>query len=202
MSLEKIVAVAPDLIIAWGSGTSPSLRKALERLGLPLYIDEIRSLAELQKSLLDLGQLTGRGAAAEMAVTPLRRLPQSAETRDDVPGVFMQLWDKPLQSIGASHLLNEVITRCGGRSITDDIAGLAPVVSIEYVLSADPALIVVEDQKQGELWEPYETMHAVANSNIAVIDPDVLHRPTLRLLQGMSVLCARIDAIRRRPPRV
>ncbi|WP_439106409.1 helical backbone metal receptor [Congregibacter sp.] len=202
VSLEHIVALQPDLIILWGSGTPTGLRSSIERLKLPYFVDEIRSLNELGNSFEALGALTGHSAEGTLAARQLtqsltqREAIQAAQTTDDRPGVFLQLWDQPLQSIGGEHLLNEVIERCGGQSITRSISGLAPQVSMEAVLADDPALIIVESPAQAKHWHNYPRLQATRNDNIVIINPDLLHRPTLRLLDGMRQICERIAPIR------
>lgn len=204
MSLEKILSIQPDLVILWGSGTSPGLRSNIDRLGLPYFVDEIRSLEELGDSLRALGILTGNGEQGQRVAEELHQAvsrlsdehgQKNWETEHATPGVFLQLWDKPLQSIGKSHLLNEVIERCGGQSITRAALGLAPVISLERVLADDPALIIVESQEQAQHWQKYRQLSATKGAGIAVINPDVLHRPSLRLVEGMTQVCASISAI-------
>ena len=198
ISLERIIAADPDLVIAWGSGTSPQLRAALERLGKPVFVDEIRSLEELARQFRALGTLTGHADAALVAAESVHAALSAtetiaAETREEASrAVFLQIWDEPLQSVGGDHLLSEVIHRCGGHSISRDLPGLAPLVSLERVLAADPALIIVENETQAEHWQRWPQLQAVRGDGILVIHADFLHRPTLRLLEGMATICARL----------
>ncbi|MEE4277394.1 MAG: cobalamin-binding protein [Halieaceae bacterium] len=196
ISLEAIVAQRPDLVLAWGSGTDPAILAALESLGLPYYVDEIRSLDELAQSISNLGAITGHSESARRAVERIRTTIDAVTCAGVVERneVFLQIWDQPLQSVGRDHLLTEVIARCGGRSVTAALPGLAPQVSLEAILAADPALIVVESVDQAKPWLRFPTLSAVAHGRIAVIDPDLLHRPTLRLLEGMKQLCAALRA--------
>ncbi|WP_008295925.1 helical backbone metal receptor [Congregibacter litoralis] len=194
ISLEGIVALEPDLVILWGSGTPPGLRAGIERLGIPYFVDEIRSLEDLRASLQALGTLTAHDENAALASRELSTALMNMKADRDrpetqIPGVFLQLWDQPLQSIGGEHLLNEVIERCGGRSITRRISGLAPQVSMELVLTEDPAIIIVESPAQGQHWTRYPQLQALREDRIIVVNPDLLHRPTLRLLQGMEAIC-------------
>ncbi|WP_439101105.1 helical backbone metal receptor [Congregibacter sp.] len=197
ISLEGIVALQADLVVLWGSGTPAGLRAGIERLGLPYFVDEIRSLEDLRESLEALGTLTGnaeKGALVSKQLdSVLDDMAPNRNTPDDHrPGVFLQLWDQPLQSIGKAHLLNEVIERCGGHSITGRIPGLAPQVSMEQVLTDNPALIIVESPAQAEHWKRYPQLRALRENRIIVINPDLLHRPTLRLLQGMETICTEV----------
>ncbi|WOJ96199.1 helical backbone metal receptor [Congregibacter brevis] len=199
ISLENIVALEPDLIILWGSGTPTGLRANIERLGLPYFVDEIRSLEELSESLEALSVLTGHLAEGLVATKELEEdLSEIGGERSlsqgDAPGVFLQLWDQPLQSIGREHLLNEVIERCGAYSVTRGITGLAPLVSLEQVLAEDPAFIITESAAQAQHWSKYPQLRSVREGNIAVINPDFLHRPTLRLMEGMRQICKRLKS--------
>jgi iron complex transport system substrate-binding protein len=203
ISLERIAALDPDLIVLWGSATPPALRAGLERLGYRYFVDEIRSLEELAQSLRALGQLTARNESAENAAArvseAISRHPatSAAKDSDPSPGVLLQLWDQPLQSIGPAHILSEIIQRCGGQSISDSGTGLAPLISLEQVLAVDPELIIVENEAQGRHWLRYPQLRAVANGRVTVINPDLLQRPTLRLLDGMREICRHIRQIDR-----
>jgi iron complex transport system substrate-binding protein len=191
-SLESIVDAQPDLVILWGSGTPPQVRASLERLGIPYVVNEIRSLDELGAQFATLGAVTGHKTEAARAASAVRRSLQSAQKNGEAGGsvpVFLQIWDDPLQTIGDGHLLSEVISRCGGRSISDDLPGLAPLISLEQVLAADPALIIVESQAQARHWQRWTSLRAVRGNSIVSINPDLLYRPTLRLLEGMTAIC-------------
>jgi len=191
LSLERIVAQRPDLVMAWDSGTDTGLIAALEALGIPVYRDEIRSLDELAVSLEKLGVLAGHEAEARRAVRRIHAAMDDAASlsRGNDRTVFLQIWDQPLQSVGRDHLLTRLIERCGGRSVTAALPGLAPQVSLEAVLEADPELIIVESRRQGVHWQRFPTLQAVARGNVRVIHPDLLQRPTLRLIDGFRELC-------------
>lgn len=201
ISLEKIVALNPDLVILWASGAPIGFLEGLDRLRMPYYVDEIQSLNALRNSLAALGSLTGEREKATEAydkVSNAMRERQSELTARgakalSAPRVFVQVWDKPLQSIGKNHFLNEVIELCGGQSISAAAQGLAPMMSLAYVIATDPDLIIAESEAQAAMWHRYSQMRAVQTANIKVVDPDLLYRPTLRLLAGMSTLCELIS---------
>jgi len=203
INLERVISLRPDLVIAWGSGTEPRVLSALERFGIPTYVDEIRSLADLERSLENLGTLSGHEATAGALARSVRRAGRGAPGAPGggPPRVFLQIWDTPLQSIGGDHLLTEVIERCGGQSVTAGAAGLAPRVSLEAIVTADPHLILVESLEQARIWDRFPDLQAHRGTGIRVIDPDQLYRPTLRLLKGIETVCEAITALTRDPPR-
>ena len=196
ISVERIVALEPDLVIGWLSGTDSRVMATLAELDIPYYLDEIRSLEDLGRSIEHLGVMTGETGRAGQALATLQDAIASfgGEQYRRRPSVFLQLWDQPLQSVGAQHLLTDVIDRCGGRSITADVPGLAPRIELEAVLAADPDIIIVESAAQARHWQRFPDLKALRDDRVHEIDPDLLHRPTLRLLEGMDVICARIGA--------
>jgi iron complex transport system substrate-binding protein len=198
ISLERIVALQPDLVVGWQSGTDSRVIAAVDELAIPYYLDEIRSLEDLRRSLTHLGLLTGRSDGSVEAVRTLRLAvaAHAGTGYGERPTVFLQLWDQPLQSVGAQHLLTDVIERCGGSSVTASVPGLAPRIELEAVLAADPDLIIVESTEQAGHWSRFPDLTALRADRIHAINPDLMHRPTLRLLQGMRVICKHIDEAR------
>ncbi|HEY7775405.1 MAG TPA: helical backbone metal receptor, partial [Kineobactrum sp.] len=116
-SLEQIIAVQPDLILMWGSGNGAGALEKLERLGIPVYVSELRELADIPDSIRRLGVLAGTTASSEVEA---RRLEQAfaglaARYQGSRPlSVFYQIWHEPLQTVNGDHLISQVIGLCGG----------------------------------------------------------------------------------------
>lgn len=204
LSIEAIVAQRPDLVLAWGSGTGHEIIRRLRELGIPVYSDEIGDLTDIPASLRTLGRLAGTDATAERSaesfeseLAALREM--SAGTAS--LGVFYQIWHDPLQTIGGGHLISEVIALCGGHNIFGDVQGLAPRISREAVLLRDPDVIVASGSSEDvaawlSQWRELPGLRAVEKDALYVIDPDLIERPTPRLLSGARNLCARFDSAR------
>lgn len=205
-SLESIVALKPDLIVMWGSGNGPQTLERLTTLDVPVYVDELRNLEDLYRSIENLGALTGATGTAraeasrlEHTITQLREDRSALEPLD----VFYQIWHEPLQTLGGDHMINEVISLCGGRNIFSDTGVLAPRISIESILNRDPDVIVASGMSQErpawlEQWRTYPALTAVRNDALYSIDPDLILRPTARLLEGAKILCRNLDDARHR----
>lgn len=203
-SLERIVTLQPDLILMWGSGNGVQALDQLQALGVPVYVDELRTLEDLYRSIRNLGALTGVAQEAEREAT---RLEQGfAQLRALYAGakrmsVFYQIWHEPLQTLNGDHLINEVIQICGGNNVFADAASLTPRVSLESVLERDPDVIVASGMSQArpawlENWRDYPNLRAVEHNALFSIDPDQIQRPTARLLQGATELCRQLDSVR------
>lgn len=204
-SIERIAQLEPDLILMWGSGNGPAAWEKLQTLGIPVYVDEIRQLDDIPTSLRNIGRLAGTESLAERAARSFElniEALRSRYARMNTISVFYQIWHEPLQTLGGDHLMNQVLSLCGGNNIFVNTPGLAPVVSIESVLIANPTAILASgagpDRPQWlERWGDYPTLKAVQTGQIYYLDPDLIQRPTLRLATGAALVCQDLHAARK-----
>tara|TARA_R110002072_G_scaffold300041_1_gene476470 strand:- start:4371 stop:5249 length:879 start_codon:yes stop_codon:yes gene_type:complete len=203
-SLERIIASRPDLILLWGSGNGAGALEKLERLGIPVYVSELRSLEDIPDSIRRLGQLAGTEAASEAEAQRLEAglASLAEEYRADSPlTVFYQIWHQPLQTVNGEHLISQIITLCGGRNIFADAATLAPRVNLESVLARNPRVIIAGGMTTAhpewlEYWGRYPRLKAL-DGGLLSVNPDLIQRPTARVLDGARELCDKLDAVRR-----
>lgn len=204
VDLERVAAVRPDLIVIWGSGFPPATLAALRRLGVPVYVDEPSSLDGIAESMLRLGRLTAApraGAAAAEFRRAVATLRERYAGRREV-SVFYQVWRQPLMTLGGRHVLSEALRVCAARNIFERLAPIAPQVSVEAVLAADPQMIVTAEPggvDRGALddWRRFAAQRAVAGGHLVTVDADRINRHSPRLADELAVLCERIDAVRR-----
>lgn len=203
VDLERVAALAPDLIAVWGSGFPPAVVEALRRLGAPVFVSEPKSLADIAGSLERLGTLTastGAGAVAAAFRARLDALRARYAARRPV-SVFYQIWPQPLMTLSGRHALNEAIRVCGGRNVFEDLAPIAPQVSVEAVLAADPEIIVTAEPGRRPSaalasWKRLPSLRAVRAGRLVTLDADRINRHTPRLLDELELLCERIDEAR------
>lgn len=203
IDLERVAALQPDLIVVWGSGFPPTLLEALRRLGPPVYVNEPGALDSIATSMQRLGALTA-GPQAEAAASAFRQ--RIAALRERHAGrapvrVFYQVWQQPLMTLSGRHVLSEAIALCGGRNVFADLTPVAPQVSIEAVLAADPQLIATAEpdaRNRGALdaWRRYAGLAASRLGQFATLDANTLNRHTPRMADAIGTLCARIDDAR------
>ncbi len=203
LSAESILALQPDLIIAWGTGNGAAIVQQLESLSLPVYVDEPGDLNSIAVSLRNLSALAGTAEqGGKLADDFLARLDglRNAEINQPVR-VLYQIWHEPLQTVSGDHLISEVIQLCGGRNIFSDSALLAPKVSVEAVLARDPELIIASGADKNrpdwlDNWQQWPALAAVKNNQLHHINPDFLQRHTPRILQGAEQMCELIRQVR------
>jgi iron complex transport system substrate-binding protein len=204
LDLERILALQPDLVVGWQSGNDARQLERLQQLGLAVYLSEPRHLDDIASNMERLGRLSGaekqaRAAAARFrqGIAALRAQHQNvARLR-----VFYQIWNRPLMTVNGEHLINDVITLCGGGNIFAAIDTLTPTVSEEAVLAANPQVIIAsgmaaERPEWLDDWRRWPQLAAVKNKQLYVIPPDIIQRATPRLLQGAERICQLLDTAR------
>ncbi|MDR2507759.1 MAG: cobalamin-binding protein [Candidatus Accumulibacter sp.] len=206
--LEAIVALNPDLIVAWRSGNSPAHIEKLQKLGLPVYVSQPDQIEDIAQELLHLGALADTRTAANAEAARLRaRLKALRDRYASLARVrtFYQIWKQPLTTIGGKQIISSVIRLCGGENIFDSLEPLAANVTVESVVAANPEVIIASgmDQSRPEWlddWRRWASIAAVEQNNLFFIDPDLIQRHTPRLLDGAERLCEHLETARSRRP--
>jgi len=197
VDLERILALRPDLVLGWSSGNRAADLERLERLGLPVFISEPRQLRGVPATLRRLGTLAGTQAQAQRAAQAFESGLARLGERPHAPRVpaFVQIWENPLMTVNGQHLISDVLFTCGGRNVFADLPTLAGSVSLESVLVADPALIIVSLPSAADalaFWKRLPRLRAVRTGSVHAIDPDLLTRATPRILEGVEKVCGLI----------
>lgn len=192
---ERVLALRPDLVLAWRSGNRTADLERLERLGLTLFVSEVGNLESVPRLMRHLGTLTGEDATAataarayEARLATLTRKPSASAVK-----VFIEIWDRPLMTVNGQQLISDVVARCGGRNIFADLPVLAGGVSMEALLARDPALIVSTmpaPQDAMGAWARWPQLRAVRDKAVRRVDPDLVSRATPRILDGMQRVCS------------
>ena len=204
LDLEAILALRPDLVVAWQSGNPVGQVERLQSLGLNVFMSEPRQLLDVPDTLLRLGRLAGTEQVAQANADRFTRRYEQLQqryARRPLVSVFYQIWEQPLMTLNGEHLFSDVVRLCGGRNVFDDLPALAPQVDIEAVLVADPEVIVVaandHDSAQLARWERWPSLSAVAHGYVYAIDRDRLVRHSPRILEGAEELCAILENVRK-----
>lgn len=209
IDMERVLALKPDLIVVWHTGNTARQIAQLESLGVPVFHSEPRKLAQVAGNIERLGQLLGAHATAQAAAGALRKKLAGLEARyakRSPVTVFYQIWDQPLYTLNDAQIASDAIRICGGRNVFGALKVVAPEVSIEAVLAADPEAILAgkryDPANPGlKVWAPYPGMTAVRRGNLVTVDGELLTRPGPRAVDGAAALCELLDKVRLRRPK-
>lgn len=203
LDMEAIIALQPDLVVAWQSGNPRGQLEHLQALGITVFFSEPRQLEDVPDTLQRLGRLAGTESVAAAQADRFKR--RYAELHDNYASrptvsVFYQIWDRPLMTLNGEHLFSDVVRLCGGENIFNALPALAPQIDIEAVLLANPDVIVVaaDDGRSPLLaaWRRWPELSAVKQGHVYAIPRDQLVRHSPRILNGAEHLCELLDAAR------
>lgn len=196
--LERILTLEPDLVVVWKTGGSLGDMRRLEKLGIPVFVTEPRTLADIPRLLRVLGRLAGTADAAEEEA---RRFEQTREELARHYGngrpvsVFYQIWHQPLMTVNAEHIISDVIRLCGGRNVFESSPAFTPVLSPESLLVTDPEVIIASVSAlsaQAEVrrfWSSLPSLRAVRRAHLEFVHPDLIQRQAPRILEGAKQVC-------------
>ncbi len=200
---ESVLALKPDLVLAWKNGTPAAVIAGLENAGLPVYVAEASRLDDVARGLEAVARLAGT-------------LPAGIRARDEFAGglanlrarrhrgapvrVFYEIWPRPLMTVNDAHVISEVISLCGGVNVFGGLRPLTPEVSREALLAAraEIALGGSSAETAAGFAARWAALPPPLNALPAhYIPADLIQRPTPRLLQGAQLVCAQLDAVRK-----
>ena len=203
LDLERIVALKPDLVVAWPY-TMPAQLAALQMRGTTVFVSDPKSVAGIARDVEALGALAGTDGTARANAATLRTRYESLTVKyagAPAVSVFYEVWNEPLQTIGGRHLISEAITLCGGTNVFGALTLPAPTVSLEAVVAAAPEAIIAgsDDGRRPawlDNWKRWSSMPAVRYNNLFVADGDLLHRSGPRFVDGVEALCSMLARAR------
>lgn len=145
-SLEQIVALKPQLVLATTAGNRRETVTALERLGIPVYAFNPRSVEDVLTSiqrLADLLEVPEAGAALAAHLQSRLDVVAAQVASRPRPRVLFILWFEPLMSIGRQTFVHDALVRAGAQSVTGGRSEDWPRLSLEEALRQDPHYLVL-----------------------------------------------------------
>ncbi|MGH8702268.1 MAG: cobalamin-binding protein [Burkholderiales bacterium] len=203
VDFERIVALRPDLVLAWKSGNSASDVGRLESLGYPAFVSEPARLADVPRLLRAIGALAGTLPAAEKTAAgfeqEIRELRGRHATARKVRVLYL-IWHRPLLTVNGAHMISDVIALCGGENIFADVDQLTPSVTLEAVIAAKPEVVLGGGSAGGETefiaqWRA-SGVPSLRELPAHYINPDHIQRQTPRIVEGAKAVCSALERVR------
>ena len=191
-NIESIVAVKPDVVLM---AKSSRAGERLEALGLKVMALEPKTHADVQRVMLKLGQLlevqdapriwraidAGVSAAAQSLPASVRG------TR-----VYFEVNQGPYAA-SESSFIGETLTRLGVQNIVPAQLGPFPKLNPEYIVRANPDLIMIGQRSADGLQSRpgWHSIRALREQRVCVFpteDANVLVRPGPRMAEGARLM--------------
>jgi iron complex transport system substrate-binding protein len=217
-SLEKIVALRPDLVLA-AQGNSLELVEQLRQAGITvLAFGEPVEIADIPAHLMALWSVAA--ARSDRLPGPIHELDESFRAYIDsesgsnagghiAPVVFFGYPGENTLTCGSGSFLDDLISLAGGANAAHGVEGRWPIVSAEFLVATDPDWILtatpcsgsddlaaakaelLAELKRDPVWR---SLTAVREGNVLVLDADVLLRPGPRIIHALYQLSQALEA--------
>lgn len=203
--IETILALQPDLVVAWKEGNQFQQVERLMKLGLTVFVNEPNRLEDVAADITRFGILGGREdearAIAQEYIAELSRLRNRYSGLEKVT-VFYQVWPNPLITVTDRQIIGNVIRLCGGSNIFAGLGAPTPQVGKEAVLTENPDTIIASGMNEArpdwlDEWKQWSFLNAARYGNLFFIDPDIIQRHSPRILLGTRQLCETLEQARK-----
>ena len=197
-NIEALVALEPDLVLA---DEYSGIVTALEGLGIPVFAGTPQTYEEVFESFQTLGLLLDRELEAALLSGRIRGEVEEVErqvSRLEPPTVFFEV-DATPYSVGPGSYIDELISLAGGENIIGEGFEQFPQVDPEYIVAADPQVIVLADAPFGESAEGvasrpgWSSVAAISDGRVVELSSeqvDAVSRAGPRLADAVRMLAA------------
>ena len=190
--IEAIVALKPDVVLM---ATSSRAGERLQSLGIKVLALEPKSHADVRRVLEKIGQLLAVPDAQRVwrvidaaVLAAAQSLPASVKNTR----VYFEVNRAPYAA-GESSFIGETLARLGAKNIVPASLGPFPKLNPEYVVRANPDLIMVGDQNYAGLdgrpgWAGIRAIRERRICVFSVAQSDVVVRPGPRMAEGARIM--------------
>ena len=198
ISVEKIVALRPDLVFSAGHIHEP-IMGAMEGVGLRVVAVDPASVVDVYGVIERLGLLTGHAEQAKSVAAAMKARIDAVVAKTSTvpeaerPRVYWQIWDEPLMTAGPSTFAGQMIELVGAINIFGELTEAYPQISAEEVVKRDPDVIVGPDTHGDKLTlevfrqrPGWADIKAVRTGRIYLIDGNIVSREGPRLADALE----------------
>lgn len=191
-NIEQIVALRPDVVLM---ATSSRAGERLRSLGIPVVALEPKTHADVLRVMLQIGQLLEVSGAQRIwhaidaaVMAAAQSLPVGVRgTR-----VYFEVNPGPYAA-GEGSFIGETLTRLGVKNIVAASLGPFPKLNPEYIVRANPGLIMVGQRSvEGMMQRPgWHSLRAMRGQHLCVFtadESDTLMRAGPRMAEGARIM--------------
>ena len=157
-NVERLLSLRPDLVVVYGTQTD--LRQLLDRAGISVFVYSHRDLADVTRTLRELGDRVGAATRAhaeaariEGALADIGR----QASRQGRPKALLVIGHeagtlRQVQASGGYGFLHDLLVIAGAHDVLADLQRESVAMSTEMLLTRAPDVII--DLHSGNPWPP------------------------------------------------
>jgi iron complex transport system substrate-binding protein len=210
IDIERLIALRPDVVVVWPDGNNPAQIAIIERLGLPVYRQEAMTLDGIGASLRRLGRLTGTSSVADREAGTLESTLAALRQEYSHPGreltALLEVWDRPIYTVGGRELMSDALQVCGLRNVFADLPQRAPAIGIEAVLARNPDIIIAAAPPGSGAswlaeWQRFPSLRAVRTGRLMAFEDQRLSGLGPGIIAATAAMCRQVTALERKTER-
>ena len=197
MNLERIVALKPDLVIAWRGGNAERQVNQLTSLGIKVIWVDAVTIEQVADALRQLAAWSPKPEQAKQAAQTMLddyALLKSQYANKPKKRVFLQFGANPLFTSGKGSIQHEVLEVCGGENIFAGSRVPWPQVSREQVLARAPQAIVATGGS-GETLKIEQYWGNQLKIPVITLNSDWFERASPRIILAAKQLCNALSQV-------
>ena len=194
IDFEKILNLRPDLIVSEVS-ILPGISEKLIKMGLCVLSVRSDDLESFERSFLIIGKACQRAETAKKLIEKLNSKFDEISSKIKKMNkpkvrVFIEIWNNPLQTASKNTLINDLIDKAAGVNIFSDQKTRYPSVSVEEIIVRSPDVMILTTSEPEKIYKnkAFASIKAVRDQRVYKIDPDIISRPSLRILKAVEFM--------------
>jgi iron complex transport system substrate-binding protein len=210
IDIERLIEMRPDVVVVWPDGNNPAQIATIERLGIPVYRQEAVTLDGIGESLRRLGKLSGTSSVADAEANELQgklaALRNEYANGSHSPSIFLEVWDRPLYTVGGRELMSDALRVCGARNVFADLPERAPAIGVEAVIARNPDIIIAAAPPGSGAswlaeWGRFPSIRAVRTGRLMSFEDPRLIGLGPGVIDATAAMCRKIAALSGQPDR-
>ncbi|MFO7815444.1 MAG: cobalamin-binding protein [Halanaerobiales bacterium] len=201
-NIEKIIEMEPDVVIASSVNKMETVDR-LKELNVKVAGFSADNVNMGIENIKKIGKLTGNEKESDEIVTEMyikiaeiNNLVEEHLEDNDKRKVFYEIWNDPLYTAGENNFIDDLINMAGGINIGRLAEGQWPQYNLEKLLVEDPEVYISTphsaemevSKEQIKNRDQYQSISAIKNDRVYLIDEDIVNRPSPRLVKGLELM--------------
>ncbi|GHE91656.1 cobalamin-binding protein [Thalassotalea profundi] len=205
LSIEQILSLDPDVIIAWRTGNPSDDLARLEKMGIKIVYSEPEYLEDVAREIQIFAKIAGAErqgkVVADSYLKKLAKIRAQYQYKSPIK-VFFEMWSRPLTTVANNAWPQQQLAICAGENPFIQSATDYPQINVELVVLKSPE-IIIQPTSEGHNnsdtvnWRQWPTIPAVKTNAFITPNADKMYRMTSRVLDELTLLCQSIDQYRK-----
>ncbi|MBP7732243.1 MAG: cobalamin-binding protein [Caldisericia bacterium] len=188
-SIEKIVAMRPDLVVA-NRMISLEFVEKLQSMGLNVAAFDPNTVDGIIDTIKRIALICGVPDKTESLNADLETYKRTESTGKIV---YIEIWNSPPTTFGKDTFGSDVIKWVGGTNLGDSLEGAYPTTTDEALIKLNPDVVVIPTKSSTAVEEfksrkGFDILKAVKDNKIFAIDEDIMSRPGPRIIDAIKQL--------------